>query len=122
MSKEKPNDYKLTERKDPNWFEKLTEFFGWIQIMLSPALVGLALGGLFYMWSPDTLGIPVGITFAIIGLLVGIIWATRVKKKHSTIWIVSRIMATPELDEKDDSTEAKKKEPLLHSKSKFRKV
>lgn len=100
----------MTEKENTNWFDELTEIFGWIQIILSPALVGLLLGGLFYLYSPDTLGKILGSTIALIGLIIGMIWATRVKKKNGTIWFVSRIMATPELDTKNKSTKDKKKE------------
>jgi len=97
----------LKERKEINWFDGLTEIFGWVQIMLSPSLVGLALGGLYYLYSPDIVGKVVFIICACIGLLIGIVWATRVKKKHGTIWFISRIMATPELDEKDEIEQEK---------------
>ena len=99
----------MIERKNTNWFDRLTETFGWIQIMLSPTLVGLALGGLFYLYSPNSVGELVGITIASIGLVIGIIWATKVKKKYGAIWFVSRVMATPELDTNNDLTEEDKK-------------
>ena len=100
----------MTERKEAKWFEKLTEFFGWIQIMLSPTLVGLALGGLCYLYSPTAFGKILGTIITVTGFIIGIFWATRDKKKYGTIWFVSRIMATPELDTKNKSTENKKKE------------
>lgn len=75
--------------------------------MLSPTLVGLALGGIYYLYSPDIAGKVVFIICACIGLLIGIVWATRVKKRHGTIWFISRIMATPELEKKDGSTAEK---------------
>ncbi|MBP6310882.1 MAG: hypothetical protein KA408_01330 [Flavobacteriales bacterium] len=98
----------MNEKENTNWFDELTEIFGWIQIMFSPTLVGLALGGLYYLYSPDTIGKILGSTIAIIGLIIGIIWATKVKKKYGTIWFISRNMATPELDTRNDSTENKK--------------
>lgn len=39
---------------------------------------------------------------ATIGLVIGIIWATRQWKGKGTIWFMSRIMATPELDNPDE--------------------
>ena len=100
----------MTDKEKKDWFDDLTEIFGWILIMLSPTLVGFALGGLYYLYSPDLFGQIIGTTIAILGLIAGIIWATRVKKKYGTIWFVSRIMATPELDTKNNSTEDKEKE------------
>lgn len=43
-----------------------------------------------------------GIIVATIGLVIGIIWATRQWKGKGTIWFMSRIMATPELDNPDE--------------------
>lgn len=100
----------MTEKENKNWFDELTEIFGWIQIMLSPTLVGLLLGGLFYLKSPNTLGAILGFIIALIGFVIGIIWATRVKKNNGTIWFVSRIMATSELDTKNESNKDKEKE------------
>jgi hypothetical protein len=100
----------MMEKKEVKWFLALTEIFGWVQIMLSPTLGGLALGGLFYLYRPDIIGIIGGTSIAIIGLVIGIIWATKVKKKYGTIWFVSRIMATPELDTKNELSEDQKKE------------
>ncbi len=100
----------MTGKEKKNWFDELTEIFGWIQIMFSLTLIGLILGGLYYLYSPDTTGKIVGSTIVLVGLSLGIIWAIRVKKKYGTIWFVSRIMATPELDTKKDLTEDEKKE------------
>jgi hypothetical protein len=43
-----------------------------------------------------------GTSVTLIGLIVGIIWATKVWKKKGTVHFMSRVMATPELDKKDE--------------------
>lgn len=76
----------------------LTEGVAWLQIMASPLIFGIVIGGLIYLAKPDYLGMALGGAVALIGLIVGIIWATRVWKKRGTIDFMSRVIATPELD------------------------
>jgi hypothetical protein len=79
-------------------FEIIMEVIGWIQIVLSPTLIGLALGfGIYYNF-PNLIGLISGILIAIIGLIIGIIWATKKFKTTGTLDFLSRISATPELD------------------------
>ncbi|MHB1279315.1 MAG: hypothetical protein ACYC1Q_13070 [Bacteroidia bacterium] len=79
-------------------FEYFTEGIGWIRIVLSPFLIGLALGALVYFSDPNETRLIIGIVLASLGLLVGILWATRIWKSTGTMWFLSRLMATPELD------------------------
>lgn len=72
----------------------------WVQIMASPFLVGLVGGGIVYLAMRNTAGLIIGIVIASGGLLTGIIWATRVWRKKGTVNFMSRVMATPELNEK----------------------
>lgn len=83
------------------------EVFGWIWIAFSPTLVGLILGGLFYLSTPNTTGKVGWVVIASLGIIAGAIWATKVKRKHGTIWFMSRNMATPELDGKSKATKEK---------------
>jgi len=94
----------MKEIKKVKWFVALTEFFGWILIMLSPTLIGLIFGGLFYLYYPGSLGKIGGVIIGTIGLIIGIIWATRVINKYGTIWFISRVTATPEFDIKNELT------------------
>ena len=79
----------------------LLECIGWLQIVASPLLTGLVIGAVVYFYSPDSTGLVIGITATVFGLLVGIIWATKIWKKKGTITFLSRLIATPELDEKN---------------------
>ena len=86
-----------------SFFETLTEIFGWLQIVASPLIAGLAIGFIIYLSRPDNMGLFIGIAVALIGLIIGIVWATKIWKKKGTIHFMSRISATPELDKKDAS-------------------
>ncbi|MGY6561099.1 MAG: hypothetical protein ACXITV_03255 [Luteibaculaceae bacterium] len=83
-------------------FELLTESIGWLQIVASPLLIGIILGAIIYFPNPTTKKLVFGIIIATLGLLIGIIWATKQWKGKGTIWLMSRIMATPELDNLDE--------------------
>jgi hypothetical protein len=94
----------ITKKQDGNdkrkrsFFELLTEIFAWVQIVVSPLLAGLVLGFIAYLFTPDTLGIILGVAFAVIGLIIGVIWATKICKNEGTVHFMSKVMATPELD------------------------
>jgi len=79
-------------------FELITESIGWLQIVASPLLIGLAIGAIIYFPEPTKTRLVIGISVVIFGLIIGIIWATKKWKGKGTIWFLSRIMATPELD------------------------
>ncbi len=88
-------------------FELCTEIIGWLEIMISPTLIGGIIGAGIYVYFQNLTGKIIGISIAVIGLLIGIIWATKIfKSKKGTIHFMSRISATPELD--NEAEEGKK--------------
>jgi hypothetical protein len=91
---------KQTDKK--SWFENFADIIGWLQIVVSPLLIGLVIGAIIYFMNPTPPGLVIGISVAIIGLIIGVIWATKVWKKQGTSHFISRIMATPELDPKEE--------------------
>lgn len=80
----------------------IIELIGWIQIVLSPLLIGLAIGAIIYFNKKDTVGLILGIVVASLGLVIGIIFATKIWKKKGTISFLSRLSGTPELDNLDE--------------------
>lgn len=79
-------------------FEIITEVVGWIQIVLSPTLLGIAFGfGIYYNFTNLT-GMVIGILIIVFVLIIGIVLATKKFKTTGTIHFLSRISATPELD------------------------
>ncbi len=85
--------------------EYLIEFFGWLKIVASPFLIGILIGGIVYYNFENRFGLIIGILLSLLGLIVGIIWATRIWKKQGTTQFLSRVIATPELDKKEDKTD-----------------
>jgi hypothetical protein len=87
-----------TKKGEMSPFEYFTEIVGWLQIVASPLLFGLIIGTCIYLSDPTTLKLVIGIGIALIGLIIGIVFATRVWRKQGTMHFVSRVMATPEPD------------------------
>ena len=83
-------------------FDYFFEVIGWLQIMISPLLLGLLLGAIIYFSDPSAGRLSLAFLVTLIGLIVGIVFATRVWKKHGTMHFISRVMATPELDTLDE--------------------
>ena len=81
-----------------SFLDYVFEIIGWLQIVVSPLLLGLLIGAWIYFSDPGTGRLIAGITVAALGLVIGIILATKAWKGKGTIDFVSREMATPELD------------------------
>ena len=80
-------------------FEFIIEILGWVQIVASPVLIGLAISFIVIInWTESEGAMIVAIFIPVLGLFIGIIWATHVWKRKGTIEYVSRLSATPELD------------------------
>ena len=86
-------------------FELIPEIIGFIQIMISPLLIGILLGAVFYVAEPTGLGMILGGCTAAIGLVIGVLWAANEWKGKGTVWFMSRLMATPELDDAEEDDE-----------------
>jgi hypothetical protein len=83
-------------------FEWITEAIGWLQIAASPFLIGLGIGACVYFPNPTATRLVIGITTTTLGLIIGILLATKIwKSKVGTIGFLARTMATPELDKKE---------------------
>lgn len=79
----------------------LTEILGALLILGSPTLMGALIGGYFYLNNPGAQTQWLFVGLSALGLLIGIWWAVREWKSRGTVWFVSRLMATPDLDRKD---------------------
>lgn len=84
------------------FFHYFLEFVGWVRIVASPLLIAVIAGLIVYFNNPNTKGIVIAAFIVLSGLLVGILWATRIWKKHGTLNFLSRVNASPELDKKED--------------------
>ena len=68
-------------------FEIITEIVGWIQIVLSPTLLGIGFGFGIYHYFPNENGMIFGLIIAIVGFIIGItILTTPIFKKSLRYW------------------------------------
>ena len=87
-----------SKKGKPDFFDRFTEIMGWIQIVASPLLIATIIGFIVYVSRPNTTRLIIGIAIVVIGLIIGIIWATKIMKTKGTIHFMSRVDASPELD------------------------
>lgn len=81
-------------------FHFILEIIGWIQIMLSPTLLGCLIGAIIYYNFQTNIGLVVAIGVIVIGFIIGIFFANKKFKTTGTISFLSQISATPDIDEK----------------------
>lgn len=90
------------KQNNESWFFRLfyflIELIGWFQIMLSPLLLGSFIGLIIYASYPSKYGFIIGVITSLLGLIIGVIWATKEWNNKGTQWFMSRIMASPDLD------------------------
>ncbi len=77
----------------------LLEILGWLQIAVSPLLIGLVLGCCIYYFIPSCIGILLFSIVALVGLIIGIIWATTVSKTIGTNTMFAQLNHKPEFDD-----------------------
>ncbi len=80
--------------------EVFIEVLCWLRIAASPTILGIVLGFLMLKAFGQPYGIWAGASVAVAGLLVGIVWATRVWKKKGTSNFMSRMDASPDFDKR----------------------
>jgi tryptophan-rich sensory protein len=84
--------------------ERIPKVIAWLQIALAPFIIGGIAGFLIYANRPDTIGLALAIVTFTIGVLLGIVWANLVNKKRGVIEHMSRVIATPELDQQANNS------------------
>lgn len=104
-----------TIHKERNQQEKLSffdyamEVVGWLQIVASPLVGGLFVGGIVYLLIGGAAGIVFGIVIAVVAQVLGIVLANRIWKKKGTMNFMSRVNASPELDNLEPAAEQDKR-------------
>jgi len=93
------DDQQKAKPTKKNFFEFLTEGLAWLQIVASPLALAAILGFTIYISKPSTTRLVIAIAITLIGLIGGMILATRVWRKRGTADLMSKVSATPELDD-----------------------
>ena len=90
-------------------FENITETIAWLQIVASSTLICCIVGALIYFPNPNLTRLIIALTIFMFGLVGGIVYANRIWKTKGTVWFISRVIASPELDnEKVDEPKEKR--------------
>jgi F0F1-type ATP synthase assembly protein I len=84
--------------------ERILKILFWLRIFISPLLFGVILGLVSYAYLDTPFGQVVGILFIIIGLILGVIFAEKARKKHGTLIFMSKVSSTTLNSTKDESS------------------
>lgn len=79
-------------------FDYFIEIIGWLRIVSSPLAIALVIAGFVYFPNPGNMRLIIAIVIVIVGLVIGIIWATNVWRKTGTNRYLTTIRSTADLD------------------------
>ncbi len=84
-------------------FELILEILAGMAIAASPALMGLIAAVLLYNYFPTETGYKLGVSIFLLGIFLGILWTFRIRKRKGTLWFLSQVQASPDLDETSEN-------------------
>ena len=76
----------------------MIEVLCWFRIVSSPTIMVGVAGFVLWKGVGGTSGILIGGFVVLCGLILGIMWATRIWKKQGTSTFMSRVNTSPDLD------------------------
>jgi len=76
----------------------IISIIAWLQIVASPLLIGIIMGFIVYYKIPGLTELILAVVISTVGLVIGVIWATRVWKKRGTFEFMSEISSSHDLD------------------------
>lgn len=77
----------------------IIEIVAFCRIVLSPWIVGTFIGLIVFGSFQNDSGLIIGCILSLTGLVIGVLWATRVWKKYGATHFMGRIHASPDIDE-----------------------
>ena len=91
----------------------IVELVFWLQIFITPVAIGGVVALFIYVRNERLLWLSMII--AAIAVVIGIVYAERVRRKHGTSRYVSKILATPDIwpDEYPGETKVRKMEQQI---------
>ena len=66
--------------------------------MASPLVISFVIGGFLYFSNPSNLRLIIAALIVLIGLVIGIVWATNVWQKKGTNQYLTTIRSSPDFD------------------------
>lgn len=82
-----------------SFFEIIIDAISWLKIVASPTIFGVVIGFIVYKTLEESnRGALLFGFISAIGLILGIIWANKIAKKHGTTNYLSKVDASPDID------------------------
>lgn len=78
------------------------DFISVIRIVASPTMIGAIAGACVYLYDPNETRLYIACGLGAAGLILGIVWAVRVHKKHGANNYMAKLDGATELDMSDD--------------------
>ena len=85
------------------FIEQSLAALAWLQVFVSPAIIGIIAGGLIWLALRGPWGIGFGLTAGMVGCIAGVVFAEKVRRTKGTIEFMARNIAHPELREKENN-------------------
>jgi F0F1-type ATP synthase assembly protein I len=89
-------------KQKKNFFELFTELIGWLSIAISPFVIGSFIGLIIYSYKTDKTSLLIAILIACLGLVAGVIWATRIWRKRGTISFLSKLNSSERIQTEEE--------------------
>lgn len=81
-------------KNEKSFFETIIDAISWLKIVASPTILGIGFACQYYLKSNFLFGF-----FVIAGIVLGIYWANKVSKKYGATNFISKVDASPDIDE-----------------------
>lgn len=79
------------------FYASFVHVWSWLKVAVSPMCGGMLLAGLVCI-ARDQVSLPLIVIMGSIGLVIGVIWAERIRKKKGLIAFHGRLIGHPEID------------------------
>jgi len=81
--------------------DKVFKIIFWLRIFIVPTLIGIILGLIAFVYLPQPYGIVVGSLLAVLGCIMGIVFAEKMRKKHGTDVFISKVDSSTPINIKE---------------------
>ncbi len=78
--------------------DRLVAAVAWLEIAISPSLIGITAGAGVWLALRSSAGVAVGLILASLGLMTGVVFAEKARRKVGTVAFMTRIRAHAELN------------------------
>ena len=79
-------------------FDQIVEIIAWLQIVASSFLISCGIGAFIYFRNSNQTNLLIAVAIIILGLVIGILWANKIRKTKGALWFISQVSATPDID------------------------